>query len=138
MQTPGTYNLPWQQGWMGATNQINDIPAAGGQDIVAQNKTESEPQSQIGAGQNYTDQVLRMQQLQQPSTVINGIASTDNTTEVSVVNQPKQVPGKQTYTKAEVQFTSASIFLERMICAFLRYFSEVLVRFSILFCSIRC
>ena len=106
MQTPGTYNLPWQQGWMGATNQINDIPAAGGQDIVAQNKTESEPQSQIGAGQNYTDQVLRMQQLQQPSTVINGIASTDNTTEVSVVNQPKQVPGKQTYTKAEVQFTS--------------------------------
>ena len=106
IQTPGMYNFPWSQEGMGYGNHNNDVSAVGIQNIVTQNTTDPEPQSQIEKRQNYTDQILRVQQLQQPSTVINGIAPIDNATEVSVVNQSKQVPGKQTYKRAEVQFTN--------------------------------
>lgn len=106
MQTPDMYNFPWCQEWMWYGNHNNDVSAVSMQNIDTQNMTDPEPQSQIEKRQNYTDQILRVQQLQQPLTVINGIAPIDNATEISVVNQPKQAPGKQTYKRAEVQFTN--------------------------------
>lgn len=105
MQTPGLYNFQWQPGIVPYSNQINNVHVADQRSIATEKPTDIEAQLSVTDGMRYTDQLYKIQQLQQFPAESEAI-TTESTTGVSLVEQPKQVPGKQAYRKAEVQFTS--------------------------------
>ena len=104
-QTSGMYNFQWQQGIAPYSNPINNVPVADQQSIATEKPTDIEAQLSVTEGMHYTDQLYKIQQLQQLPAA-SGAITTESTTEVSLVEQPKQALGKQAYLKAEVQFTS--------------------------------
>ena len=104
-QTSGMYNFQWQQGIAPYSNPINNVPVADQQSIATEKTTDIEAQLSVTEGMHYTDQLYKIQQLQQLPAA-SGAITTESTTEVSLVEQPKQALGKQAYLKAEVQFTS--------------------------------
>lgn len=101
-QTPGMYNFQWQQGIAPYSNPINNVPVADQRSIATEKPTDIEAQLSVADGMHYTDQLYKMQQLPAASRAV----TTESITGVSLGEQPKQDPGKQAYTKAEVQFTS--------------------------------
>lgn len=123
MQTPGLYNFQWQPGIVPYSNPINNIPVADQQSIATERPVDIEAQLSVTDGMHYTDQLYKIQQLQQLPAA-SGAVTTESTTGVSLVEQPKQAPGKQAYTKAEVQFTSDGYL---QITVFYRSFQECAV-----------
>lgn len=105
-QTPGLYNFQWQPGIAPYINPVNSVPVVDQQSITTEKPTDIEAQRSVTDGMHYTDQLRRIQQLPQLLAEASGTVTTENTTKGSFANQPKQVPGKQAYRKAEVQFTS--------------------------------
>lgn len=123
-QIPGMYSCQWQQDIASYGNQTNSIPVAGQQSIATENQVNIEAQPSVTDGMHYTDQLCRIQQLQQTFLETSGAVSAASSPEVSLVEQPKQAPGKQAYTKAEVQFTSDGYL---QITVFYRSFQECAV-----------
>ena len=123
-QIPGMYSCLWQQDIASYGNQTNSIPVAGQQSIATENQVNIEAQPSVTDGMHYTDQLCRIQQLQQTFLETSGAVSAASSPEVSLVEQPKQAPGKQAYTKAEVQFTSDGYL---QITVFYRSFQECAV-----------
>lgn len=123
-QIPGMYSCQWQQDIASYGNQTNSIPVAGQQSIATENQVNIEAQPSVTDGMHYTDQLRRIQQLQQTFLETSGAVSAASSPEVSLVEQPKQAPGKQAYTKAEVQFTSDGYL---QITVFYRSFQECAV-----------
>ena len=99
----GMYNPSGQQGGMFYGNQINDVPAVGQPNVVAQNMTDTELQPQTGTRQNYID---RVQRIQQSLSVVNGAVTTNQAIEASRADCQQQASGKRAYERAEVQFTN--------------------------------
>lgn len=123
-QIPGMYSCQWQQDIASYGNQTNSIPVAGQQSIATENQVNIEAQPSVTDGMHYIDQLCRIQQLQQTFLETSGAVSAASSPEVSLVEQPKQAPGKQAYTKAEVQFTSDGYL---QITVFYRSFQECAV-----------
>lgn len=123
-QIPGMYSCQWQQDIASYGNQTNSIPVAGQQSIATENQVNIEAQPSVTDGMHYTDQLCRIQQLQQTFLETSGAVSAASSPEVSLVEQLKQAPGKQAYTKAEVQFTSDGYL---QITVFYRSFQECAV-----------
>ena len=74
-QIPGMYSCQWQQDIASYGNQTNSIPVAGQQSIATENQVNIEAQPSVTDGMHYTDQLCRIQQLQQTFLETSGAVS---------------------------------------------------------------